>query len=327
MTLMTSPIPVVLFTYSRPDHLRRVLACLRENNVPLIYAFADGPKFPEVAARVNGVRAILHQVDWSEIYIVERDRNLGLGTSILTGVEEVFRKHDAIIVIEDDLVFVPGTYQYLCAALEHYKDEPGVMSVTGWTHPRLTPSNVKDQPYFDGRTGSLGWGSWARAWKGMDENAISLRRKCQKKGIDIYKYGADLPETAWREQKINVWAVRFAYLHILKGGLCLRPPWSMVQHAGWDSLGTNAIHAGMWADPPLNPCPPIPVHWGVPEENPECAVLSRRRYGEKPTISRRIVIRSKFIYRELLRTKFGTVFSLLVKVSKPFLKQLGFKDG
>jgi hypothetical protein len=288
-TLVFKSIPVVLFAYARPDHLRRVLACLRENSIPLLYVFADGPKTPEVAQRVNDVRQILHEIDWCEVHLVERAENLGLGKSILAGVTEVFQKHEAIIVFEDDLVCVPGTYQYMCAVLEHYKDDLRVMSITGRTHPRVTPSTVTNQPYFDGRAECLVWGTWARVWQGMEIDAKTLMEQCKDQGIDIYRYGADLVDTAKAELRLNIWAVRLLYLHILNKKLCLRPPWSMVEHIGWDSQGTNAKEAGIWEVPPLKPCPPIPTQWPEPVEHPECPGLWRKQYGEKPSISQRIL--------------------------------------
>ena len=78
-------IPVVLLAYARPAHLARVLACLRENRVPLIHAFADGAKGPADAAAVREVRAMLRAVDWCDLRLVERDANLGLGRNVLAG--------------------------------------------------------------------------------------------------------------------------------------------------------------------------------------------------------------------------------------------------
>lgn len=283
---MTSSIPVVLFAYARPDHLKRSLACLRENNVPLIYAFSDGPKNLDVEPRVREVREILHKVDWCEIHIVERSTNLGLGKSILLGVSEVFQKHEAIIVFEDDLICVPGTYQYLCLALEHYKDDARVMSVTGWTHPSLVPSNVYDEPYFDGRCESWSWGAWARSWNGMDSDALTLMEACEKSGIDVYRYGADLVEMARKEESMNIWAVRFSYLHILNGGICMRPPFNMVEHIGFGSLSTNVMtiennpwHVKLPDTPPL-----IPKNWPQAIENEECSSLWKNICGGRPTL-------------------------------------------
>jgi hypothetical protein len=278
---MKKIIPVVLFAYARPDHLRRTLACLRANNIPLLYVFADGPRTPDVAERVNDTRNILRMIDWCEVHYVERAENLGLGKSILTGVTEIFKKHETIIVFEDDLICVPGTYQYLCAALEHYKDDPRVMSVTGFNSPDNTPHNINNQPYFDGRSECWVWGAWSRAWEGMDIPAKTLMTNCKKKGIDVYKYGANLPRMAKVEIEQNIWAVRFLYLHILKGGLCLRPPYSMVEHIGYDNLATNTKVIVPFT-PPLRKCPPIPVNWPESFENSECPIVWQKTNGGKP---------------------------------------------
>lgn len=297
-----SNIPVVLFAYARPDHLRRTLACLRENRVPLIYAFSDGPRTPDKAPAVEQVRQILRGIDWCEIILCERQENLGLGRSIRTGVTSVLEKHDAAIVFEDDLICVPGTYDYLCAALRRYRDEPRVMSVTGWTHPRVTPPDVRDQPYFDGRAECWVWGTWARAWQGMDQDAQTLMRRCAAAGIDPYRYGADLPDMARNELRQNIWAVRWLYLHMLRGGLCLRPPWSMVEHIGFDPLATNARFAESWQNPPLRECPPLPQQWPEPLEDPQCPVLWQQAYGGRPALPQVAMRAGLRAVRALVRT-------------------------
>lgn len=279
---MNSVVPIVLFAYARPDHLRQTLESLRANQVPLIYAFSDGPRTPDKEPVVSVVRQILRTIDWCEVVLCEREENLGLGRSIRTGVTSVLNKHDTVIVYEDDLICVPGTYQYLCAALEAYRDNLSVMSVAGWTHPSVTPSNVIDKPYFDGRAECLVWGTWARAWQGMDKDAKTLMQMCEAQGMDVYRYGADLPAMAEVELQQNIWAVRFLYLHILKRGLCLRPPHSMVEHIGFDSLATNAKDGSQWANPPLRACPLLPEQWPDPIENPECAHLWQMTCGTKP---------------------------------------------
>ncbi|MFA6224304.1 MAG: hypothetical protein WC647_18545 [Desulfomonilaceae bacterium] len=300
-TTMKSTIPVILFAYARPDHLLRTIDCLRQNNVPLIYAFSDGPRTPRDAPAAAEVRRILRSIDWCKLKLCERETNLGLGRSILTGVTEVLNKHNAALVYEDDLVCVPGTYTYLCEALKRYRDDDRVMSVTGWTHPIITPSDIKDQPYFDGRAECWVWGTWTRAWQGMATDAKSLMKRCERNGIDIYRYGADLVDMANIEVRRNIWAVRLLYWHILNNGLCLRPPWSMVQHIGWDSRGTNALDPGILAAPPLRACPPIPSQWPTPAENSECALLHQKAYGGRPDIPTAIYRFSRRMAAEVVR--------------------------
>jgi len=268
-------IPVVLFAYARPAHLARTLACLRENRVPLIYAYADGAKGAADAAGVAETRALLRRIDWCEVRLTERPANLGLGRNVLAGVTEVAATHEVFIVWEDDLICVPGTYAWVCAALRHYADDPRVMSISAWTHPRVTPADTGTQPYFDARAECWVWGSWARSWRGMEQTASAKLAAVVARGLPADAYGADLPVMAGAEQRQNIWAVRWLYHHLQQGGLCLRPPWSLVEHIGFDAGATNAAAATAWANPPLRPVPPIPGYWPEPREHPACRQLWR----------------------------------------------------
>ncbi|MBM4329320.1 MAG: hypothetical protein FJ118_19420 [Deltaproteobacteria bacterium] len=304
---MTETIPVVLFAYARPRRLLMTLECLRANHVPLIYAFADGPKTSQDSQKVASVREILRAIDWCEVALCERERNLGLGRSIFTGVQTVLEKHDTIIVFEDDLVCVPGAYNYLSAALKHYANNPAVMSVTGWTHRLVTPGAVNGQPYFDGRAECLAWGTWARAWQRMDRDAMTLISECRTRGIDVFRYGADLPSQARKERARNLWAVRWLYAHLLSGGLCMRPPHSLVDHVGFDDEATNAMDPWKWSNHPLKDCPLVPQEWPVPEERPECSRLWRSVYGANSLewFVKRAVRKSRFLVRRTLQPLVG----------------------
>jgi putative methyltransferase (TIGR04325 family) len=268
------PIPVILFAYARPAHLARVLACLRENEVPLILAYADGAKSGQDDPAVAEVRALLRAVDWCEVKLTERPANLGLGRNVLAGVTEAAADHEAFIVWEDDLVAVPGTYAWLCAALRHYAGNERVGSVSAWTHPRVTPAGLHGAPYFDARAECWVWGSWARSWRGMnDGDAPAKLQQAVARGLPADAYGSDLPVMAAQEARKNIWAVRWLYHHFAAGRLCLRPPWSLVEHIGFDPQATNAAGATSWANPPLRAAPPIPPSWPEPVEHPACRAL------------------------------------------------------
>lgn len=270
--------PIALFAYNRPDLLLQTLACLRADQVPQIYAFSDGARIPTHQSAVDEVRRVLYQVDWCEMHVVERPHNLGLGKSIVTGVTEILQNHANVLVYEDDLISVPGTYPYLCSALAHYQNHAHVMSVTGWTHPLVTPKDMGQQAYLDGRAECLVWGTWPRAWHGMEStNALNLMHHC----ADPYRYGEDLVEMAQIEKRRNLWAVRWLYWHMAHKGLCVRPPHSLVEHIGSDARASNTTTMGKWQNPPLQPCPPIPASWPE-QEHPECVTLWQKENGQKP---------------------------------------------
>lgn len=286
MTERDASIPVVLFAYARPAHLARVLACLRENRVPRIVAFADGAKGPADAAAVAETRALLRGVDWCDLRLTERPDNLGLGRNVLTGVSAVAAENEMFIVWEDDLLCVPGTYAWMCAALRHYADESGVMSVTGWTHPRVTPPGLGAGPYFDARAECWVWGTWARSWRGMTEESALEKMHAAARGTAPDAHGGDLPIMARDEARKNIWAVRWLYHHLQHSGLCVRPPWSLVENIGFDAGATHAAGATEWSNPPLRPVPLVPERWPAPRENPECQRLWRAAYPTRSFASR-----------------------------------------
>lgn len=287
-TQLRGVVPVVLFTYRRPGLLERTLEGLRQNSVPLLLAYSDGPKDESIRENVEEVRRILRKVDWTEVRLIERQTNLGLGRSVMAGVAEVLAEFETVIVFEDDIVATPGTYSFMRTALERYRDDSRVMSVTAWTHPRILPADVGGRSYFDGRAESWSWGTWRRAWIGMDRPALALVRECILRGIDPYRYGADLVEMAIREERENLWAVRWSYNHLVKGGLCLRPPWSLVENIGWGDDATNTKSDAGW-QLEISPSAGIPESWPEPVENPACPGIWQRAVGGRPTGFRKYV--------------------------------------
>jgi hypothetical protein len=135
-------------------------------------------------------------------------------------------------------------------------------------------------PYFDGKAECWGWGTWRRAWKGMNESALEIMGRCVAAGIDIERYGTDMPKMAAEAKPRNLWAIGWWYLHILHGGVCLRPPHSLVESVGWDGRGVTTTPEMLeWHNPPLLPCPPHPAKWPDSMEHPDCPGLWKSAFG------------------------------------------------
>lgn len=272
MSAPDAVIPIILFAYARPEHLARALSCLRENKVPLIYAFADGAKGGTDAGAVAQTRVLLRKIDWCEVRLTERPANLGLGRNVLSGVTEVAAQHEAFIVWEDDLICVPGTYEWLCAALRHYATDGKVMSVSAWTHPELVPSTATEGAYLDQRAEGWVWGTYARVWIGMDEPA---RSKASASLLRPSQMGADLPLTIVDEFRRAVWSARWLCHHLQHDGFCVRPVRSFVEHIGAGVLASNVRGEALWANPPLDYTAVLPGTWPALPVEEECLSLWR----------------------------------------------------
>lgn len=280
---MSAVVPVALFAYRRPDLLERVLASLRENRVPLVYAWSDGARDAGLQSDVAAVRKLLRAVDWTEIHVVEQPVNVGVADAVLGGVSSVLDAHEEVIVCEEDLEFGSGTYAWLCAALAHYRNDPRVMGVTAWNHPRVTPSDVTTEPYFSGRSTSLLWGTWRRAWAGiLDHTCADLCQACARAGINVAEYGDDLINSAIHEQQYGMWDHRFNLHMLAHRGVFLWPARSMAAHTGYDPRATNSPHGKGWEDAPV-PAPPVEaVRWPDLRVHPGSAPLWRVTVNAPP---------------------------------------------
>jgi len=272
-------VPVVLFVFKRTDTLSVTLDSLRRNHVQKLIVYADAARTEGESSSVAAVRKMISAIDWCDVECHYRERNVGLGVNIRDGVAKALETYESVIVCEDDLEFVDGTIDYMSAALERYASDTRVMSVTGWTNARLVPNDVGELPYFDGRAECWLWGTWRRVWDKMSNmTALDMMNKIVERGERPYKWGGDLPNMARIELTRNIWAVRFVYLHILQGGLCLRPPWSMVNHIGWGNGATNVCGQNWEYNGTLRAAPPIPERWPEPVLNPQCETLDRKMY-------------------------------------------------
>jgi hypothetical protein len=288
---MTDVVPVALFAFRRADLLARALAGLRANAVPLIYAFSDGARSESDAAGVADVRRLLGSVDWAEVRIVERAVNLGLDVSLLTGITAALGGHDEVVICEDDIVMVEGAYAYLRAALEHYRNEPRVMCVNGWTHARVTPPDARDAPHFTGRFGGWGWATWRRAWAGFPETpAARLYADCTARGIDLTRNGRDILDWVTRDPNAVPWDVAFSLHMMLHDGLTLSPARSMTAHIGRDNRASHMPDLTGWDDRPEPPPPLDTIQWPAVGENPAAAALWRHAvdFTPKPSLLRRV---------------------------------------
>ena len=127
--------PVSVFFYRRPDHLRQVMARVREARPTVLFAISDGPKpgQPEIAKGVEESRRVFREaIDWSCRWeLLERETNLGSYLSVSRGLDWVFERVEETIVLEDDTVPDLTFFHFIAELLENYRKNPKVGAVCG----------------------------------------------------------------------------------------------------------------------------------------------------------------------------------------------------
>ena len=241
----TAPAPVILFVYARPDHTERTLDALAANRLAAetdVHIFADAPRpgDEEGAAQVREV--IAEDRPFRSVRIVQRERNLGLADNIVAGVNELLAAHEAVIVLEDDIVTSPDFLTFMNDCLVRYRDDTSIWHVNGWAHP--VAHNETATAFFTPLMECWGWATWRDRWAHFRRDPDGLIRswdRAKQRAFNAdgsYDYWFDIRRNAWGV--VRTWAV-FWYATIFEhDGLCVSPPHSLTTNIGIDGSGENS---------------------------------------------------------------------------------------
>ncbi|HCE45322.1 MAG TPA: glycosyl transferase [Lentisphaeria bacterium] len=191
--------------------------------------------------RVREVREYIRTIrGFKSVRIVERDTNLGLAKSIISGVAEVINEYGRIIVLEDDMVTSPYFLRYMNEALELYEKEDKVISIHGYVYP------IQDLPetFFIKGADCWGWATWKRGWDLFEQDGKKLLKKLEDGNLtsEFDNDGAYPYTKMLRDQirgKNNSWAIRWYASAFLNDKLTLYPGSSLVKNIGLDDSGTH----------------------------------------------------------------------------------------
>jgi len=164
--------PIVLFVYNSPEHTKRTVESLLKNTLASesrLIIFSDGAKNDSDSQKVQTGRDYIKTIKgFDSTEIVIRDKNLGLADSVITGLAEVFKQNDRVIVMEDDIITSPSFLSFMNKALAFYQDKKRIYSILGYPYPIKIPNQYQKDVFISFRTSSWGWGTWKDRWEKVD---------------------------------------------------------------------------------------------------------------------------------------------------------------
>jgi hypothetical protein len=240
--------PIALFVYNRPEHTQKTLHALLQNDLASrsdLFVFSDGARSESDVASVRRVRRCVRAIrGFRSETVIERNANCGLSKSILSGVTQLCSEYGRLIALEDDVLTTTDFLTFMNRALERYKDEPQIFSVSGFNFA-LNPAVAQRFPYDAFcfyRSSSLGWGTWNDRWQKTDWTVSDYHRfRVDKKQQEKFRRGGDdLPRMLRLQMagKLNSWAIRWAYAHCQNDAFALLSLRPRVFHIGGDGSGT-----------------------------------------------------------------------------------------
>lgn len=265
--------PIVIFSYNRPDHLKRTLDALSKNDLAsdsILFIFCDGPKalassdnegiagiqnsarrlfkgtqeeYQAYLQKIRGTVELARSQSWpKELHVIEREKNIGLAASIVGAVTDVVNRYGRVITLEDDVVTSSGFLRYMNDALETYKDDDKVMHISAYMYPHkghLPETFFFPVPYPGG-----GWATWSRAWKfyNDDTTAVYDQWKDRWKTFDVL--GGDYLSKqliANYNGTMRTWFVKWHAALLSRDALTLYPHQSLTNNIGFDNQATNCL--------------------------------------------------------------------------------------
>lgn len=269
--------PILLITFNRPDHTRRVLTEILKQEPQELYVCQDGAregnendrvKCQEVREVVNELTApyAIGRKDFM-LHTLYQGRNMGCGPGPAAGLTWFFKNVEYGLIFEDDAVPHPDFFNYAETLLEKYKDEESVRAIGSM--------NVDTKKWGDGsfyfsmmNRNLCAWATWRRAWKDFD---LYLRDVTwQKLDKALKQYGCSfyerefwldrLAEAQKNAQGGRSWDMQFFMSIWLNGGKGVIPNVNLSSNIGTVGEGTHQMWSGNIIDNiPTEPILPL-VH-------------------------------------------------------------------
>lgn len=244
-------IPILLITFNRPVHTRRVLEAIVEQNPSDLFVFQDGPRNGNIddVKRIEEVRAVVGSLANNTsitLHTFFSEKNFGCGPGPAAGISWFFENVDRGIIIEDDAVPHSDFFKYAEELLEKYKDDEIVRAIGSM---KIDPFKHGDGSYYFSRINRnlCAWATWKRAWNDFD---IRMEKVSRNQLNSVLKdYGCKLREREyWLDRLDEIhkdgiggssWDMQFFMSIWTNHGKGIMPNVNLSTNIGFDEAGTH----------------------------------------------------------------------------------------
>ncbi len=237
--------PLVLIFYNRPKSLNRLLNSLKKHKFKKIYIISDGPKNNNDIKLVNQCRKKINDFNFNcKTYQKFSIKNLGLKKNITSGLNWVFKRESAAIILEDDCIPSSEFFTFIEVMLKKFKNNKKISSICGTNH--LSKWTKKSDSYIISKYfHSWGWATWKNRWNNTDLDTYKLIKKTDKNKMINY-LGSLRAYVYWslilkkiENNKIDSWAYLWNYANFLKKKKHIIPCVNLISNFGIGKNSTN----------------------------------------------------------------------------------------
>ena len=238
--------PIAIICYRRAKHLSKLLLSLSQCNSiskAKIYFFIDYPKDQKSQKGYNDVLNLINKFDFSNFQsfqIIKRKKNFGLRNNVILGVNEVLKKHNNIIVLEDDIEIINfNFYEIMHSYLNIYELNKDVWHIASWNYPITFNNDVIAWRIME----CWGWATWRDKWAKAIFDPVEIKNKLSfndKQTINLWGGRNTYRElTSNITGKMDTWAIMWLCNILINKGICISFKESLVINNGLDNSGSN----------------------------------------------------------------------------------------
>lgn len=251
--------PILLITFNRPDHTKRVLTEILKQEPHTLYVCQDGAREGNENDKVKcqEVRNVVTELTSAyktkhphfKLHTLYQKNNLGCGPGPAAGITWFFEHVEFGLIFEDDAVPHPDFFEYAATLLEKYKEDESVRAIGSM---KLYDVQFGGGSYYFSMMNRTlcAWASWRRAWKYFDYEMKGYSRKDLNTAMK--RYGATLREREyWMDRLDEIhkdclggtsWDQQFWMTIWLTGGKGICPNSNLSTNIGFDAEGTHTIN-------------------------------------------------------------------------------------
>lgn len=247
--------PILLITFNRPEHTKRVVEAIMASKPKELYVFQDGAREGNESDSVKCAEVQKVVLDLSkdtdvELHTFYSKKNLGCGPGPATAITWFFDHVERGMIFEDDCLPSPSIFTFYEELLERYKDDERISIVTGTNALSKWRSRRLDYVFSKHGGMTMGcWASWRRAWKMFDFEIKSWGdQDCKNKfrtnvGEMRFPLWENILDEYYAQPPRDVWDYQWAYARILNGTYSIVSTVNQMSNIGFGEESTHTPNA------------------------------------------------------------------------------------
>ena len=232
-------IPILIIGYQRPEKVKTLIETCLKYYPQKIYVAIDGPKNDLEKTKTDELEKIsveLLKNSNQEFRIWKRDKNLGLGVSVISAIDWCFQSESKLIILEDDILPNESFFDFISNNVKLLDQKEEILMISG---TNFFNQMDKSEIYACNYPLIWGWATSKEKWqdikRGIFFPTVPSRNNISGKVMNYWKVGA----ARVRSGLVDTWDTPLAEYMICANKICIYPPVNLVKNIGNDEFATN----------------------------------------------------------------------------------------